>query len=92
MSEKLKCICGEEFYDPDCFVSHYRECKPGEKTLDKPGKVGNAVFGKGVSERLLIESAQRQYAHDWEEKQKKGLVCQHGKIKSACIDCGAIAF
>lgn len=24
--KKIKCLCGEEFLDNDCFASHWREC------------------------------------------------------------------
>lgn len=63
-----------------------------EKKLDRPAKVGNAVFGAGVSERSLIEYAQRAYFYDWEEKRKNGLICEHERIKGACSDCGDLAF
>lgn len=31
--------------------------------LKKPAQVGNTIFGKGVSERLVIERAQREYKY-----------------------------
>jgi hypothetical protein len=60
--------------------------------LTKPAKIGNAVFGKGVDERLLIEYAQRAYAYDWEDKISKGLICEHEKVRDACKECGAIYY
>ena len=60
--------------------------------LDKPARIGNAVFGKGVDERLVIECAQRAYAYDWEEKVLKGLICEHEKVRDTCTECGAIAY
>lgn len=31
--------------------------------LKKPAQVGNTIFGKGVSERLVIDRAQREYVY-----------------------------
>lgn len=31
---KLKCNCGEEFYDNDCFAAHWRKCKPNESNFN----------------------------------------------------------
>lgn len=32
-----------------------------EATLKKPARVGNTIFHVGVSERLVVERAQREY-------------------------------
>ena len=63
-----------------------------DKKLENAAKIGNAVFGIGVSERLVIEYAQRAYTYDWEDKLSKGLICEHDKVRDICKECGAISY
>lgn len=47
--------------------------------LDKPAQVGNGVFGKGVSARFVVESAQRNYEfHQTPEKQAERAAAIQG--------------
>ncbi|MHA1942627.1 MAG: hypothetical protein ACW97P_13065 [Candidatus Hodarchaeales archaeon] len=32
--DKLKCLCGQEFYDAECFASHYRQCGKTQEQVD----------------------------------------------------------
>jgi hypothetical protein len=46
-----------------------RPAERGEAKLTKPAWVGNTSFAPGVSERLVIERAQREYEHQQKPEQ-----------------------
>jgi hypothetical protein len=88
---------GSLFNCPHCNgdLSHVSESDA--KTLDKPAIVGNTRFGVGVSERMVVERAQREYEYQTTpekegerlERVKAFTEALHGPTKIICAWCGA---